>query len=155
MGVRFVAGAGAALIVLSTAGAALALDAAAVIKARHDFFHSIGKPTKGIKEELSKPTPSIAEIQKYAAAIDAAAPNLPSHFPAGSGIDSGLKTGAKAEIWTKSAEFKKDADGLATAAHALNVAAQKGDVAAIKPAFGAMGGACKTCHDTFRKEEEH
>lgn len=155
MGLRFIASAGAALILVSTAGAAFALDAAAVEKARHDFFHGIGRPAKAIKEELGKPEPAVAEIQKYAAAIDTAAPQLPAQFPAGSGPESGVKTGAKAEIWAKPADFKKAADNFATAAHALNVTAQKGDVAAIKQAFGAMGGTCKTCHDGFREEEHH
>jgi len=34
----------------------------------------------------------------------------------------------------------------------LAVAAKGGNLDAIKPAVGAVGNACKTCHDAFRKD---
>ena len=145
----------AATIAMGMAGSAMALDAASVEKARHDFFHSIGKPAKASNEEFKKPEPSIAEIQKLAATLDTLAPQLLTHFPAGSGPESGVKTGAKAVIWTKPVEFKAAADKFAAAAHTYNLTAQKGDVAATKAAFYAMGATCKGCHETFRTEEEH
>ena len=145
----------AAMLVMAVAGSAFALDAASVEKARHDYFHSIGKPNKASSEEFKKPEPSIAEVQKLAATLDGLAPQLLSQFPAGSGPESGVKTGAKAVIWTKPADFKAAADKFATAAHTYNLVAQKGDVAASKAAFYAMGATCKGCHETFRTEEEH
>jgi cytochrome c556 len=150
-----IAGAVAGLSVLAVAGASLALDATAVEKARHDYFHSIGKSFKAIREELLKPEPSVADLKTYAAAIDAVAPKLPSQFPAGSGPSTGIKTAVKAEVWTRAAEFKKDAADFATAAHALNLAAQKGDLAAIGAAQKTMGGTCKTCHETFKARDDH
>jgi cytochrome c556 len=143
----------AGLAAVAAAGAALALDAEGQIKARHDYFHGIGKPTKALFDELKKPDPSVAEIQKIAAVLNAEAPKLPSQFPAGTGLDKGYKTGARPEIWVKTAEFKKDADGLVTAAQNLEAAAKSGNLATIKTAAGGLGGACKTCHETFRKEE--
>ena len=140
---------------LAVAGSAMALDAASVEKTRHDYFHSIGKPTKASSDEFKKPEPSMADIQKYAATIDQLAPQITAQFPAGSGPESGVKTGAKAVIWTKPVEFKAAADKFIGAAHTYNLTAQKGDVAATKAAFYALGGACKNCHETFRAEEEH
>ncbi len=138
---------------LAAAGAALALDVDAAIKARHDYFHGVGKANKALSEELKKPAPVVADLAQYAAVLDAEAPKLGTYFPAGTGLDTGLKTGARPDIWSKPAEFKKDADAFAVAAHNLNAAAKGGDLAAIKTAAGALGGTCKTCHETFRKEE--
>jgi len=146
-------GMAAVLAVVIGTGAAMALDAPAAIKERQDFYKDIGKSMKGIGEELKSSSPNIADIKKYSAAIDAAAPKVPSFFPAGTGPEAGVKTGAKAEIWQKPDEFKKDAADFATAAHALNVAAQSGDVGAVKDAAGKLGEACKACHQTFREKE--
>ncbi|HMA51418.1 MAG TPA: cytochrome c [Magnetospirillaceae bacterium] len=146
-------GLAAVLAVVIGSGAALALDAPAAIKERQDFYKDIGKSMKGLGEELKSSSPNVADVKKFAANIDAAAPKVPSFFPAGTGPEAGVKTGAKAEIWQKPDEFKKDAADFATAAHALNVAAQSGDVAAIKDATGKLGEACKACHQTFREKE--
>lgn len=146
-------GLAAVLAVVIASGAATALDAPAAIKERQDFYKDIGKSMKGIGEELKSSSPNVADIQKYSAAIDAAAPKAPSFFPAGTGPEAGVKTGAKAEIWQKPDEFKKDAADFAAAAHTLNVAAQSGDVAAVKDAAGKLGEACKACHQTFREKD--
>jgi cytochrome c556 len=139
--------------VMLGSGAALALDAPAAIKERQDFYKDIGKSMKGLMEELKKSDPSVAEIKKLTAAIDAAAPKVPSLFPAGTGPEAGVKTGAKAEIWQKPDQFQKVAANFATAAHGLNTAAQSGDVAAIKTAAQTLGESCKACHQDFREKE--
>ncbi len=144
---------GALAATMAIATTALALDAAAVEKARSDYFHSLGKPAKGMRDELSKGTPDVAVLKAYAADIAKIAPNLPTQFPAGSGPESGVKTEAKANIWTDGAGFKKDADALASAATALNTAAQGGNIDAIKAAYGNLGQTCKGCHESYRKED--
>lgn len=138
---------------LSVATTALALDAAAVEKARSNYFHSLGKPFKGLRDELQQGSPNIATLKAYAADIARIAPNLPAQFPAGSGPESGVKTETQPNIWSDGAGFKKDADNLASAANALNAAAQGGNIDAIKAAAGTLGQACKTCHTTYRKED--
>lgn len=142
-----------ALTAFTVAGAAYAADVAGQIKARKDFFHTIGHSMKGLSDELKQPTPSTADIQKYAATLDTQAPLLPGYFPAGTGSDSGEKTGAKPEIWQKPADFKADASAFATAAHKLNLAAQSNDTAAIRAATSALGSTCKACHEAFRKDD--
>ncbi len=127
-------------------------DTASVVQARSDFFHGLGKSFKGLRDELKAPSPDLALVRKYTGDLAAAAPNLPAQFPAGSGPAPGIKTEAKAEIWTNAAEFKQDAAALATAASALNTTAQGSDVAAIRTATDTLGKACKTCHMTFRQE---
>ncbi len=142
--------------VLSAAGiatAALALDAAATIKARHDFFHSVGAANKSLNEELKKPAPDIAVIRAATTQIATLAPQLPAQFPAGTGPEAGVKTGAKAEIWSNANDFKAKAAALNTAATALNQAATKGDIAAVTAASKDLGGACKNCHMTYRNQD--
>jgi cytochrome c556 len=146
-------GLAAVLAVAIGANAAMALDAPAAIKERQEFYKDLGKQMKGLMEELKSSSPNAAELKKFSAAIDTAAPRIPSLFPAGTGPEAGVKTAAKAEIWQKQDEFKKDAGDFAAAAHALDVAAQSGDVAAVKDAAGKLGEACKTCHQTFREKE--
>ena len=48
----------------------------------------------------------------------------------------------------------KLARDLAVASTELAVAAEKGDPAAVKAAFGSTGKACKACHDEFRMEDK-
>ncbi len=138
---------------LSIATAALAFDAASVEKARSDYMHALGKSFKGLRDELQKGSPDAAALKAYAADIAKAAPDLPNQFPAGSGPESGVKTETLPNIWTDGAGFKKDADGLASAATALNAAAQGGNIDAIKAATGNLGQACKTCHTTYKKAD--
>lgn len=57
---------------------------------------------------------------------------------------------AKAEIWKDGAKFKEYSDKLQAETAKLAVAAKAGNVDALKTAFGATAGACKTCHDAFR-----
>ncbi len=143
----------AVLSAASIATAALALDAAATIKARHDFFHSLGGAYKTVNDQLKSPTPDLAAVRVATAQIATLAPQLPAQFPAGTGPESGVKTGAKPEIWSNAADFKTKADGLATAAVALNKAAAGTDVAAITTASKGLGDACKNCHTTYRSQE--
>ena len=146
------------LIALATSVAfiattALALEVKDVIKARHDYFHGVGHAMKDLGAELDKASPSLEAIQKLTAFLDSEAPKLPSQFPQGSGPSSGLKTEAKADIWVKGDEFKKDASDMVSAAHKLNQAAVSKDLIAIKAAKMEFGNSCKTCHQAFKSKD--
>jgi cytochrome c556 len=145
---------GLALLVAAAATPLWAADVATVIAQRHDHFKTIGKAAKGISDELKTSAPSKPKIQDYAKQIDALAPQVPAWFPAGSGPDSGQKTHAKAAIWQKPEEFKKDAVAFADAAHKLDAAASMGDLAAVKMQMAAVGQTCKTCHQAFREKDD-
>jgi cytochrome c556 len=138
----------------ATNAAAPAADPAEVIKARQAHYKEIGKAMKAIGDELKKSAPDVAVIQANAATIDRLAPQVPSWFPAGSGPEAGVKTEARAEIWTKPEEFSTAAANFVTAARQFNATAQTGDVAAIGAAMKQLGGSCKGCHDKFRTEEK-
>lgn len=67
------------------------------------------------------------------------------------GSDKG-ETRAKPEIWTDAAKFKAVGEKLNADAIKLLAAAKTGNIDTIKAAVGPVGGACKACHDDFRKE---
>ena len=145
---------GAALAATLAAGVAYAQDPATIAKARHDHYKEIGKASKAVRDEFMKPAPDIAVIQAAARTIDTLAPQVPSWFPPGTGKDVVPKSAALPVIWQKPDEFRKDAAGLAAAAHNFNLAAQSGKLDAVRAAYSALGQACKTCHETFKAKDD-
>ena len=141
-----VAGAVAASLV---AGAALAASAGQTVAARQQNYKQIGKAFKAVNDELKKDSPSVDAIRTNARTIDQLARRVPGWFPRGSGPEAKVKTAALPVIWQKPTEFRAAAARLAAAARAFDAAAAKGDVAQIRTAAGALGGACKNCHQTF------
>jgi cytochrome c556 len=144
----------AGLLLACLGGGVVAADMAGVVHDRQAHFKQIGKAAKGIKEALGAPAPDVKAIQGYAKTIDQLAPQLPTWFPAGSGPQPGVKTEAKAVIWTKASDFKSAADGFASEAKRFDAVAAGGDAAAIRAGYGALGKACKTCHDQFREKDD-
>jgi cytochrome c556 len=133
--------------------AAAAADMASVIQDRQAHYKQIGKAAKGIYDTLGSPAPDVAAIQAYAHTINQLAPQIPSWFPAGSGPEAGVKTAALPAIWLRPADFTAAASGIAAEAHKFDTVAAGGDLTAIRAEYGALGKACKTCHDQFRKKE--
>jgi cytochrome c556 len=85
------------------------------------------------------------------AALAASLSTLP--FTAfGEGTDMGRPNRAKPEIWSRSADFQAKAKDMQAALAKLDDAAKTGDQGAIRTAAGAVGGACKACHDDYRAE---
>ncbi len=144
----------ATALTVAVAASAAAADVLGVIQARQGHFKEIGKAAKAMSEQLKSSTPAVPVIQSAVKQIDALAPQLPSWFPAGSGPAAGVKTQAKAEIWTKPDEFKRDAAAFADAAHKLDLIAGGGDLSAIRAQAQVMGQTCKTCHEAFRQRDD-
>ena len=136
------------LTLLSLAAAqAFAADPVAerqkIFKQYKDTFGQMGKIVKG-ETPYNKD-----QFAKLADQMNTLAQQPWQYFPAGS--DKG-KTEAKAEIWSKPAEFKQRIDEHKTQIAKLKQAAASGDLAQIKPAFGAAANTCKNCHTTFRED---
>jgi len=150
-----------AVIGLAAAGTALAQDAAPTtpggkaVLARQAHYKELGKAFGGVGGELRKDAPDKALILANATTAASLAKDLPSWFPKGSGPEAGVKTAAKAEIWTDAAGFAAAAGKLADETAKLQQAATAGDLDAIKAQARATGGACKNCHDTYRAAEQH
>jgi cytochrome c556 len=120
---------------------------------RHEHFEALGKAMKALGDQLKNNAPDLTEIRANAAAIDSYAPQVKTWFPAGSGPQDGVKTHALAAVWTQPDAFGAKAAKLTDAADALNAAAKSGDLAAVRGAVPPLGGACKGCHDEFRRKE--
>ena len=123
-----------------------------VVKLRHQNFEAMGRALKGTFDQFKRASPSAPVIQANANTLAAAALKVKGHFPAGTGPAAGLKTDALPAIWERPADFAAAADRLVVATKGLQAAAATGDMAKIKGAAGAVGGACKNCHDSFRKD---
>jgi cytochrome c556 len=89
-----------------------------------------------------------------AAASNAEIATMVSALPFAGFIDGTDKgdTRAKPEIWAERDKFTAAATKMQDEMAKLNAAAKTGDQAAIRTAAGAVGQACKGCHDTYRKE---
>ena len=66
------------------------------------------------------------------------------------GTDKG-NTRAKPEIWTDRAKFDAAANKMQEEVAKLSAAAKTGEPEQVKAAAGAVGRACKACHDDFQK----
>lgn len=105
-------------------------------------FSTMGKIVKG--EEPYHPEP----FKQMAAAFAAESQEPFKHFTQ----DANGETGdALPNIWTDAAGFAAAEKAFHEAVAKLNAAAQTGDLAQIKVAYGEVGGNCKSCHDTYRR----
>ena len=96
-----------------------------------------------------------APYDAKAAADSAELVSTMSHLPwaaFGPGTERGATTRAKPEIWTDQAKFREAQDRLMGETTKLASAARANNLDTLKPAFTATAGACKNCHDTFRKD---
>lgn len=62
------------------------------------------------------------------------------------------KGGAKADIWTKRADFDAGARKMQDEVTKLVAAAKTNNLDNLKAAFGEVGKTCKGCHDDYRNQ---
>jgi cytochrome c556 len=124
--------------------------------ARHENFEAMGDAFKTINDELKSHTPDAQKVRAAAATVASKAKEMPTWFPAGSGPADGLKTDAKAEVWTKPAEFTAAVTKFQTASANLLTAADAfaagQPVATLQDAVKEAGGNCKQCHQSFKAD---
>jgi cytochrome c556 len=77
---------------------------------------------------------------------------IPGMFPAGS---TAANSDALPIIWSDRAGFEAKAADYAAAAAKLADLAKAGDKPGFAAQFAVVGGACKACHDTYRKPQSH
>ncbi len=143
----------AGALAVGGAGTAIAQNAAAkAVSERQAGFKRVGGAFKTINDQLKAGEPDLAAIRTAAAAINASGSAQYRWFPRGSGPAAGVKTKAKAEIWS-------DGPGFAVAQRAYQVEAAKlqrfaaaGDLEGLKQQAKALGGACGGCHKKYREE---
>ena len=95
-----------------------------------------------------------APFDAKAAADNAAIADAMAKLPWAAFVEGSDKgdTKAKADIWSDGAKFKDANQKMQGEMSKLAVAAKTGSLDSIKAAVGATAGACKACHDVFRKD---
>ena len=133
-----------------TATAAWAATPAETISARQANFKQMGRASKAISDQLKQDAPDVAVIRTNAGVLVQSAGRVHGGFPRGTGPEAGVKTAALPIIWQQGRDFRAKANNLVNATRGLQRAAAGGQIAAIKAAYPAVGGACKACHDTYK-----
>jgi cytochrome c556 len=145
---------GAAALV--STGLSVAADSVSdIVKTRQQHLKELGKEFKAIRDQVGSSAPDTTVLKTSAKKMNDLANDLHNWFPAGSGPAPGLKTDAKAEIWSDPTGFSEASQKLADATAQLSKLADAGDVDGVKGQVRAVGGSCKNCHDKFRVPEEH
>jgi cytochrome c556 len=129
-------------------------EAKTVMHERHEGMEAIGKAAKATKRALGESSPDLAAVRASAAKIADLSQKASGWFHSGTGPDMG-KTGAKPAIWENQQDFASKLANFQKAAQAFDVAANGGDLTAIKARYSDLGGACKACHDKYRAEMHH
>lgn len=150
----------AVLVILAAAavgmaGVSVAHDehATGIYKVRHDEYSRLGEAFKTLRDATRAGKPDVAVIRNAAEIVKNASENQYTWYPEGSGPKAGVKTRAKAEIWSKPGDFANAQKLFEQNAERLSAAAGAGDVAAIRAQYGEVGKTCKGCHDNFRVPE--
>ena len=124
------------------------------IEARQHNLKDLGGAFKAVNDQLKNDAPQLSEIKLAAEEIRSHSQEIANWFPAGTGPDSGVKTEARAAIWTGEADFKAKAQAFGDEAAKLNDVLALENIEPIKAQALAVGNACKGCHDTFRQKKD-
>ena len=120
-----------------------------IIKYRQSVYTVMGWNFGGLVPVIRGEKPYDKEaFAKSATIVAQMAPLAMDGFAAGS--DKGAPTKAKAEIWTKTADFKEKMDKMTAETAKLALVARSGTFDEIKKQFGATGATCKACHDEYK-----
>ncbi|MDX3906750.1 MAG: cytochrome c [Pigmentiphaga sp.] len=97
--------------------------------------------------------PVVRGQQPYDAAqvrADVAIVSMMSKLPWSAFAPGTESKGARPAVWSDNAKFKQASERLEGDVAKLVAAAETGDLAQVRAAYGAVGASCKACHDNFR-----
>lgn len=123
-------------------------DAEVQYEYRHAIYESIGGHMTAIVT-IIKNQVRMGDLAFHADALVGLAEVAPEVFPEGSITE---KSEALPAIWEDPDGFDKAMDRFIEASDQFADIARGGDMAEIGPALKELGGACKGCHDNYRKE---
>lgn len=149
---RTVAVAVAATVAAATLATPLLAAPADTIRARVAGYRALGAAFKSANDALR--SGQTAPIANAARQIQTAAQQQYHWFPRGSAAAPGVRSHAKAEIWSQGPRFKAAQDAFAAQAAVFQRAAGSGNVALIRGEARKLGATCKGCHDSFRVESD-
>ncbi len=123
------------------------------VRTRIAAYRELGAAFKSANDGL-RGDPQTVLLQQAARQIRNAAKQQYGLFPAGSGPQPGVKTAARAEIWSNPVKFKASQDAFAKQADIFQKAVSSGNAAIMRAETRKLGATCKACHDTFRVPSE-
>lgn len=121
------------------------------VKARQDMMKNYGDATKIMGGMVKEPdTFDIEVFREQAAFLDSESKTPWSHFE-----DSEAVGNAKPDVWSNNTDFISASEDFQKAAAELNMVAQNSTtLEEVKPAFGAVGKSCKSCHDDYQVKKD-
>ena len=120
------------------------------IEARQSNLKDLGGAFKTVRDQLRISSPNLQEIKLAAQQIKDLVADQDHWFPKGTGPESGIKTDAKAEIWTDASGFASAQKELAEQAPKLLTLANANDLPGLRSQVPVVGQTCKGCHDKYR-----
>ncbi|WP_415182865.1 c-type cytochrome [Phaeovulum sp.] len=119
-----------------------------IVKTRMDTMDVIRANTAILGDMAGDKAPfDEAKATEAAAALSAAATTIPQVFEP---EETDPVSEALPDIWNKPDEFGVKAETLYKAAQSIDTASLDG----VRAGMGAIGGACKSCHESFRMKKE-
>ena len=141
-------------LAIAIAGAAYAqFSPKEAIDARVNAYRETGAAFKTINDQLKSKTPLKIMLRTSARRIASTARDQYAWFPAGSGPEAGVKTKAKAVIWSDLASFHDAQARLQREADLMAQTVETGDQDAMQKQAKALGEACAACHKKYREED--
>jgi cytochrome c556 len=137
------------VLMLTATTGVCADDVKQIVNARQEQLKILERTAKALGHELERSAPDRAAVARDATKIAALAVELPNWFSAGSG-PTVAKTAAKADVWTRPAEFRKAEDSLIFSARQLARLATSDDPAAVRRQAKLLSETCDDCHNAFR-----
>jgi cytochrome c556 len=151
---KFIIGAVVAAGCMQAYVAAADQGAQQAVETRQHNLKELGGAFKEVRDQMRKPQPDMAAVTQASGKIAQLVAQMNTWFPAGSGPAKGIETDAKPEIWSDPQGFSAALTKLQTEGPKLQTLAKANDVDGLKKQVGAVGGACKGCHDKYRVPEE-
>lgn len=128
------------------------LAPADAIRARINAYRELGASFKNLNDQLKSGQPAKVMLRHSARQIQSASKAQYGWFPAGSGPAPGVKTKAKATIWSDMALFQSLQKKFESEAGLMAKTVEQGDTSLIRKQAASLGRSCKACHDKFREE---
>lgn len=139
----------AALLLL--AGPVRAQDDAGFVSYRQNVMEGMGHDVGAIGDILKNGLPLHKNIAAHARSVAEHARLIAAAFEKKA---LGAPNDSKEAIWSDAPGFAKAVADFQKAADTFAATAASGDMAKVGPGMQALGKACGSCHDGFRKPEE-
>lgn len=124
-----------------------------MVEIRQENMKTLGGAARTTARFIQGEEGTVEDVQAAAADMAEVAERLPDLFPEGTGVGVS-DSAALPAIWENPEDFASKVEAAQIAIADFQPAAESGDMAIIRAAFGAVGQACSGCHDNYRAEDD-